>query len=75
MPCYSAMTDARTDALHYFRERGGLTLDDAGWKNLRYLGFSRGEVSRIVDRLADNGEVKLVTTMKNSLRVEWRGQA
>ena len=61
MKSTSRIDAARAAALLARIRRGALCLDDREYRVLRYLGFSRRDVDRAVDRLVAAGQVQLVS--------------
>jgi hypothetical protein len=57
----SLVDAARANALLARIRRGAICLDDREYRVLRYLGFSRRDVDRAVDRLVAAGQVDLVS--------------
>ncbi|HUA60627.1 MAG TPA: hypothetical protein VML19_17820 [Verrucomicrobiae bacterium] len=57
----SSLAEARATLLaRYLAGRGGLLLDDAGYRRLRWsTGMTRGEIAKALDRLAAEGQITL----------------
>ena len=55
----SKIDAARADALLARIRRAAICLDDREYRVLRYLGFSRRDVNRAVDRLVAAGQVEI----------------
>lgn len=70
----SMIDGARAEALLARIRRGAICLDDHEYGVLRYLGFSRRDVDRAVERLVAAGKVEIFVT-SGTVRVRQRIQS
>jgi len=66
---WSALVQARANALLRYMNRGGLVLDDSEYRRLRWRGFTRAGVDSALNCLLARGEVTVEPSSTGALVV------